>query len=329
MVALIQYLPVFALVILANLKSRATQFAAYLILILVNVTLLFASVFYFLAHWMTRQPSLPESYATLVRFLSLWRINLAQMGLTLLLTALVSSAFLLLPLRKLLAHWLPIDPHSLLDCTALALTAYYVGLTLAQLMLLGGLDTLDRGVIAPAPLDLLVGGACLVILAALGVGWGTRRSLREVLKRLKLEGMSRQQWLLAAGLIVSFLVLDYAMAVIWSRLAPDSYAAVSKAMAGLFGDLTSPQKALAIALSAGIGEETLFRGALQPRFGIWFTSLAFALGHLQYGLSPALVEVFIISVVLGYVRQRYNMTTCIVVHAVYNFADLALSFLFP
>ena len=43
---------------------------------------------------------------------------------------------------------------------------------------------------------------------------------------------------------------------------------------------------LTLGLAAGIGEETLFRGALQPRFGLLITSLLFALLHSQYGITP-------------------------------------------
>lgn len=36
-----------------------------------------------------------------------------------------------------------------------------------------------------------------------------------------------------------------------------------------------------ISLAAGLGEELLFRGALQPHLGIWFTSALFALAHVK------------------------------------------------
>jgi len=84
-----------------------------------------------------------------------------------------------------------------------------------------------------------------------------------------------------------------------------------------------------MALSAGIGEELLFRGALQPRFGILLTAAVFALGHVQYALSPAIIEVFVIGLVLGWLRQRSNTTTCIAVHAGYNFVDMLLLPFFP
>ena len=71
----------------------------------------------------------------------------------------------------------------------------------------------------------------------------------------------------------------------------------------------------------------LFRGALQPIFGIVPTSLIFAVSHVQYGLSPATLTVFLLSVVLGIIRKRSNTTVAILVHAGYNFVLGLLSLL--
>ncbi len=45
-----------------------------------------------------------------------------------------------------------------------------------------------------------------------------------------------------------------------------------------FEDLTIPS-ILLLAISAGVGEELLFRGVLQPHLGLWVTSLLFGLAH--------------------------------------------------
>ena len=82
-----------------------------------------------------------------------------------------------------------------------------------------------------------------------------------------------------------------------------------------------------LAAAAGLSEELLFRGALQPIFGIVPTSLIFAVSHVQYGLSPATLTVFLLSVVLGIIRKRSNTTVAILVHAGYNFVLGLLSLL--
>jgi membrane protease YdiL (CAAX protease family) len=86
----------------------------------------------------------------------------------------------------------------------------------------------------------------------------------------------------------------------------------------LFGGLSTVAGAFALGLSAGISEELLFRGAVQPRLGLLLTTFLFAIGHLQYGLTVATFEVFLIGLVLGLVRKRSNTTVCIIIHASYN-----------
>jgi membrane protease YdiL (CAAX protease family) len=104
---------------------------------------------------------------------------------------------------------------------------------------------------------------------------------------------------------------------------------VSESSQHLFSPFDSIPGALVLGLSAGIGEETLFRGALQPRLRVLLTALVFTLGHVQYTLSPALLEILVIGLVLGWLRERTNTTTCMVTHAGYNFLDTILMRFFP
>ena len=83
--------------------------------------------------------------------------------------------------------------------------------------------------------------------------------------------------------------------------------------------------ALAVAVLAGTGEEILFRGAMQPVFGLYFTSLLFILTHAHYGLSPAMLILFAVSVGFGVVRQRYSTTAAIICHTTYNFLPFLLA----
>ena len=68
----------------------------------------------------------------------------------------------------------------------------------------------------------------------------------------------------------------------------------------------------------------LFRGAIQPRFGILFTSILFAITHLQYALSPATLLILIIGLVLGVLRRHFGTWTAIFTHFGYNFSLLLL-----
>jgi uncharacterized protein len=71
-------------------------------------------------------------------------------------------------------------------------------------------------------------------------------------------------------------------------------------------------------LSAGLGEELIWRGVIQPRYGLVLAALGFAAMHgFQYGLD-GLISVFIAGLVLGVVRARTNTTVSAVVHGGYD-----------
>lgn len=84
-----------------------------------------------------------------------------------------------------------------------------------------------------------------------------------------------------------------------------------------------------ISLFAGVGEELLFRGAIQPILGIWFTSVIFvglhgyfkfkSLGHLAFGLM-----MFGLSLALGYLFEYVGLVAAMSAHAVYDMIMLAL-----
>ncbi len=177
-------------------------------------------------------------------------------------------------------------------------------------------------------LDILLSGLSVALFGVLGVGFLMRRKGAETLQRLGLTLPKASHLGMAVAAILGFLALDYSVAWLWHLLDPEGYEFIGRVSLGLFGDITI-WKAAAIGLSAGIGEEILFRGAVHPRFGLWLTAALFTAGHTQYGLSPAIFEIFLIGVVLGLIRNRANTTTCILVHMLYNFLDLLLLPLFP
>jgi membrane protease YdiL (CAAX protease family) len=76
---------------------------------------------------------------------------------------------------------------------------------------------------------------------------------------------------------------------------------------------------LILAASAAIGEEILFRGALQPVLGLWLTSVIFAVVHMQYGFTLVTVLLLLLGLILGVVRRRSNTTVAIFVHFSYDF----------
>jgi membrane protease YdiL (CAAX protease family) len=78
--------------------------------------------------------------------------------------------------------------------------------------------------------------------------------------------------------------------------------------------------ALATGICAGIGEETLIRGALQPVFGIFPAAFLHGALHGQFQHAPLLIlQVAGWSTMMGIVRKYTNTTTTIITHATFNF----------
>jgi len=75
--------------------------------------------------------------------------------------------------------------------------------------------------------------------------------------------------------------------------------------------------ALALGVSAGVGEELLVRGALQPRSGLVWAAVLFASAHVQYTWF-GMLTILMLGIVLGLVKQRANTTAAIVVHVAYD-----------
>jgi membrane protease YdiL (CAAX protease family) len=80
---------------------------------------------------------------------------------------------------------------------------------------------------------------------------------------------------------------------------------------------------LAAALSAGVVEEAFFRGFLQPRIGLVFSTALFALAHWSYGEPFMLVGVTVLSVVYGLLaRRRGDVWAAAAAHAVFDAVQL-------
>ncbi|MEM7052814.1 MAG: type II CAAX endopeptidase family protein [Acidobacteriota bacterium] len=76
---------------------------------------------------------------------------------------------------------------------------------------------------------------------------------------------------------------------------------------------------LAVSLSAGIFEETFFRGLLQPQLGVGLSTLFFVLAHIAYGSPVLLVGVTVLSLIYAYLaRSRGSVVAAIVAHSLFD-----------
>ena len=178
--------------------------------------------------------------------------------------------------------------------------------------------------------DLLINSLPMVVLPFLGVGLGTRRTWREALRRLGLGRLTWEGVRVALAVTFGLLVWLVVVGVLWQTLVPqDVYEEQNQATDALASSVTTLGLAFTLAATAAVGEEITFRGALQPVFGFWATALCFTLFHAQYTLTPAWLMIFGVALALGWVRQRYNTTTAILTHFLYNFVQLLIALSIP
>jgi membrane protease YdiL (CAAX protease family) len=241
------------------------------------------------------------------------------------LTALLAFLPLVPQIRRWLARWLPINPDSLVHMTALAFAIYQIGLSLGQMALIGDLELLANSEDVLTIWDVILSGIPFVIFALAGVGLLIRRRGRGTWQRLGLRRPTWKQLLAAVGIAGLLLGFDFLVSWVWQGIDPAGYDLLEKVNENLFGDLATVGGAIALGLSAGISEELLFRGAVQPRLGLLLTTVLFTIGHLQYGLTLATLQVFIIGLVFGLMRKRTGgVIVCIVSHATYNMVGTLL-----
>jgi membrane protease YdiL (CAAX protease family) len=183
------------------------------------------------------------------------------------------------------------------------------------------------------PVAILASQLPFILVAVLGVGAGIRRNLRETLARLGYGPIS----LTHLGIVVLFIVGAFGLSVaadaLFAQLQPDLYREVGELTQTLFNpEGMSPVSAVLFALligvGAGLGEETLFRGAVQPVFGIPATSFLFASMHVQYGPSLLLGYNFMLSIGLGLLRRYINTTASFLAHASYNTLSILVLYFF-
>lgn len=231
---------------------------------------------------------------------------------------LAALACLLPGVRSRLRSWIPIDPSSPVHLLALVLTLVLMG---AQLQgAFGSALSQEAGAAEPlSRLDLVAGEIPFLLLAIAGVGYLVRRSARASLVRL---GLVRPAWwhvVLAIAAAGAFYAFGIGVDALGARLTPGTSQQVNTATNRIFGQLlVDPGGIATIAIAAGVCEEVLFRGALQPRLGIVWTSLVFAAVHTQYGISFDALAVLILAVGLGLIRKRLNTTSSVICHTVYD-----------
>lgn len=249
-------------------------------------------------------------------------------GLVLLLSAVWGLLMTLPEIRRLLTRVMPLDPTSPVHSVALVLAGYLVGNSVVSLTQ-GGLEGLAQTSSAASLLDVIASELLYAMIGIAGVGLFVRRHGWKLLDRLALQMPTRIQLRQSLRWILLLIGLQWLAAVILQLTNPEQAEALNELNTLLLENMDTPVEWFVLAISAAFGEEILFRGALQPVFGLWATSFLFAMAHIQYGFTLATVLVFAIGVALGLIRRRYNTGVAIFVHFSYNFVLGLLTLLAP
>ena len=275
--------------------------------------------------------------ASVQEMMGLINANLVALGLWL--PALLGLIFLLKPVRRMFSKILPsFDPDHHVHTIALSLSTIILTNLLVTLGI--GLDTLTNAMVAAssdaeaaaqAGMDLIgtawVQNLMFVVLSMVGVGWLTRRGVNETLERLKIHVPTIRQVGIAFGLGIVLVIILAGASALAEQFGLNNVE-VDELSQELYGPFfQSILGVLTVGLAAGLGEEAFFRGALQPRFGRIATAFLFAIMHGNYGLSIVTVAIFIVGYILGIIRDRYNTTTAMITHAVYNSTQALMAYL--
>jgi uncharacterized protein len=260
-----------------------------------------------------------------------------SMSLWLLAGGTLSGLALIPTFRRLLRWVMPGDLES--TAQIVGLWVFLFGLTFflgigSSFHILEWLTALPEEQLATAmemdPKTVLAGGIAFPLIALFGAGFPLKRNMTEVLYRLKLGKVKSKHWVWIFSFVGIGLGLDALFSVLSQWIPGWGDQGIQKILDQMAGGQQSTWTevlvvALAVGISAGIGEELLFRGLLQPRFGNFLTSIFFASLHLQYGFTPVLIQLVVWSMVLGFVKNKTNTTVVILAHGLYDFIAVLLS----
>lgn len=170
--------------------------------------------------------------------------------------------------------------------------------------------------------DLMLGSLPFLVVAIASVGPLVRRTLRQTAERLGLWPLRLPWWVIGIGVGMLLVPVGDWMAGLLSHLASSSCVAqqtqVEQAIAGT---ARTTLEQVGVALAAGVCEETLFRGALQPRIGVFLSAALWAVYHVQYtcnGPSPFNLYILMLGFAFGALRKWGGLMPAILAHVVYD-----------
>jgi uncharacterized protein len=319
-------LPFWAIITLANLaetRPGVLHKLTYGLLTLILLAALgFAGIFLLLPLVAGNIP--PETQGAALIQNTDWGLVGGALGLG----SFLGLLMLLPPVRRLMSRITPVNPNSIVHAIALSLAMFAIGGGIAQgplaVSALTDLPEEARAQVSQGAWSVLASNLILFVpTALLGIGvLLRRRSWPEIAERFSLKLPQPRDWILLPVGVAVLVAAAQGTLFAWRQLDPGSMDQVSELSRLLLGGLAESGiiGAIAIGVVAGFSEELLFRGAIQPKLGLLLSSIVFTFLHSQYLLSPVTLLVFVISMVLGVIRNRTgSVPLCMAIHALYNF----------
>jgi membrane protease YdiL (CAAX protease family) len=229
-----------------------------------------------------------------------------------LLAALFGGVLMVDAVRALLLRAGGLDPGRPVHVVA----AVAAVLTLVSSALVSGELAAEPATIPYGWTDSVVAVLSDTTLALAGVGFLLTRDLRASLERLGLRRLGARP---AGAAVVAALGLHLVVGTLeWTgSLVLPGPSAIDDQVDYEFVGVPPALGAALVSLAAGVGEELVFRGALQPRLGVVLSAALFAALHVQYRW-PGMVLIFVVGLGLGLLRRLSSTTFTVVVHVVYD-----------
>lgn len=175
-------------------------------------------------------------------------------------------------------------------------------------------------------LGVIAGLIWMIPCTVVATGYGITRTFSQSLERLGVVKPTWRQLLFAVGcpviLIPLFVGFGFAVEHLWNAAGwPVTDAGL---LEQLFTDFLTPTAGILLAVGAGVGEELVVRGLLQPRLGILISNLFFTALHAMQYNGDGLLQVFALGMIMGLIRRRSNTVVCIIIHTLYDAAVILL-----
>lgn len=223
-------------------------------------------------------------------------------------------------MREAISRITPMDPTSPIDFSGLALILPIIAFLLYSVLTLEpeGDAAVPELSGSEAASTLLLNVVAFVGLAYVAVGYRNYRTGAEATSRLGITRPSFFEIAIGVAAVVPAFAFSFLGSALTTIFQPDVTERLTETLDNMTSGLQNPLGALLIGLTAGIGEEVLFRGAIQPRFGIVVSTVLWVLLHTQYELTWVILGLFLMGIMLGLIRKHVSTTAAIITHAVYN-----------